>query len=63
MGNAVNIVVGPAGCGSTVAQVNLTLSATDDQAVTHYYASESIVTPQAGDSGWAHYSTSVSYSF
>ncbi len=58
-----NILVGPAGCGSTVAQVNLTLSATDDQAVTGYYASESTVTPQAGENGWDNYSTSVSYSF
>jgi len=48
---------------TTSSSVTLTLSATDDQAVTNYYASESAVTPQAGDNGWDNYSTSVSYSF
>mgnify|MGYP001957601054 CR=1 FL=1 len=48
---------------TTSSSVTLRLSATDDQAVTGYYASESATNPLAGDSGWDNFSTSVSYSF
>jgi len=61
--NAVSVVIDNGTESTSNATVTLTLSATDDQAVTGYYASESAVTPQAGDSGWDNYSTSVSYSF
>jgi hypothetical protein len=60
---AVSVVIDGGADNTTSSSVTLTLSATDDQAVTNYYASESAVTPQAGDSGWDNYSTSVSYSF
>jgi hypothetical protein len=60
---AVSVVIDNGTDNTTSSSVTLTLLATDDQAVTNYYASESAVTPQAGDSGWDNYSTSVSYSF
>jgi hypothetical protein len=60
---AVSVVIEGGADNTTSSSATLTLSATDDQAVTGYYASESTVTPQAGDSGWDNYSTSVSYSF
>jgi len=61
--NAVSVVIDGGADNTTSSSVTLTLSATDDQAVTQYFASESAVTPQAGDSGWDNYSTSVAYSF
>jgi len=60
---AVSVVIDNGTESTTETSVTLTLDATDDAAVTEYYASESTVTPQAGDSGWDNYSTSVSYSF
>ena len=59
----VSVVIDNGTDSTSNATVTLTLSATDDQAVTGYFVSESAVTPQAGDSGWDNYSTSVSYSF
>ena len=59
--------LGPNDCEnpSTTAEstLNITLLATDDVAVTHYYASESAGDSSAGDNGWDNYSTSVRYSF
>jgi len=60
---AVSVVIDNGTDSTSNATVTLTHSATDDQAVTGYFVSESAVTPQAGDSGWDNYSTSVSYSF
>jgi hypothetical protein len=60
---AVSVTIDNGTSSTTNTTVNLGLSATDDFAVTHYFASESTVTPQAGDSGWNAYSTSVIYSF
>jgi len=61
--NAVSVVIDGGADNTTSSSVTLTLNATDDQAVTGYYASESAVTPQAGDIGWDNYSVLVGYSF
>ena len=50
------------GDATAISTLSLTLSASDDVAVTHYYASESSTTHSATASGWASYSTSVSFS-
>ncbi len=42
--------------------VTLTLSATDDVGVTHYFASTSQVPPAADDGGWAPYQTNGIFS-
>ena len=60
---AVSVTIDNGTSSTTNTTVNLGLSATDDFAVAHYFASESTVTPQEGDSGWNAYSTSVSYTF
>ena len=60
---AVSVAIDGGADNTTSSSVALTLSATDDQAVTQYFASESTTTPLPGDSGWDNYSTSVSYSF
>ncbi len=60
---AVSVSIDSGASTTTSASVTLSLNATDDVAVTHYYASESSNAPAANASGWASYATSVSYTF
>jgi len=58
---AVSVSIDSGADNTTSTAVTLTLSATDNIAVTDYYASESNSTPTASASGWASYATSASF--
>ena len=60
---AVSVVIDNGTASTTNATVTLTSDATDDVGVTEYFASEFSTTPQAVDSGWDNYSTSVRCTF
>ena len=60
---AVSVVIDNGTASTTNATVTLTSDATDDVGVTEYFASESSTTPQAVESGWDNYSTSVRCTF
>jgi len=58
---ATALLIDNGAASTSTTAVTLDFDATDDVAVTHYYASESATTPQASDSGWENYQQSTSF--